>query len=405
MDLPDSLVTQSFAQKFSDNFNFRATIEPIPDLSIDITADRAYSKTTESYLRTDSLGEFRRYSPMEKGSFSMSYLAIGTSFKIDGANNISPVFESFKEYRREVAFSLANENPNWLANPQTFNDTVIVNGQQEIVSYPVGYGPKSQEVMHYAFLAAYSGRGTDKTKLERFPVIPLPNWRITYTGLTKISILKEYFRKISISHAYRSSYSVGGFTQYTEYKEVDGYPSTLFANSKNYIPKYDISAISIMEQFAPLFGIDVTMNNNVSSRFEYKKSRNLTFSFINNQLTEVQTNEFILGLGYKIKDVSFSFVSQGGGGTGKRVRSDLDLRADFSIRSNKTLLRRVDEDVNQVSAGQKVISINTTADYQINQRFNIRLFFDKVINNPFVSNQYRNSTTNAGISIRFTLNQ
>jgi len=119
----------------------------------------------------------------------------------------------------------------------------------------------------------------------------------------------------------------------------------------------------------------------------------------------VQTNEFILGLGYKIKDVSFSFVSQGGSGSGKRVRSDLDLRADFSIRSNKTILRRVDEDINQVSAGQKVISINTTADYQINQRFNIRLFFDKVINNPFVSNQYRNSTTNAGISIRFTLNQ
>ncbi|MCF8228268.1 MAG: cell surface protein SprA [Bacteroidales bacterium] len=402
---PDSLVTQSFATKFSDNFNFRASIEPIPDLRIEITADRAYSRTTESYLRTDSLGEFRKYSPMEKGSFSMSYLSIGTAFSKDGANNISSVFETFKEYRRDIAFDLAGRNPNWQANPQTFNDTVVINGKTEVVTYPVGYGPKAQEVMHYAFLAAYSGRGPDKTKLERFPVIPLPNWRLTYTGLTKIEFLKEYFRKISISHAYRSSYSIGGFTQYTEYKEKDGYPSTLFPNGNNYIPKYDIAAVSIMEQFAPLFGIDVTMNNNVSSRVEYKKSRNLTFSFVNNQLTEVQTNEFILGLGYKIKDVSFSFITQGGSGGGTRVRSDLDLRADFSIRSNKTILRRVDEDINQVSAGQKVISINTTADYQINQRFNIRLFFDKVINNPFVSNQYRNSTTNAGLSIRFTLNQ
>ncbi|MCK4288678.1 MAG: hypothetical protein KAW86_05710, partial [Bacteroidales bacterium] len=162
---------------------------------------------------------------------------------------------------------------------------------------------------------------------------------------------------------------------------------------------------TIIEQFSPLLGIDMQWKNSMSTRIEIKKSRNLSISFINNQLTEVVSDELIVGLGYKFKDVSFSIKSIGGGGRKKRLKSDLDIKADFSIRSNKTIIRRIDENNNQVSAGQKIISINTSIDYVINQKFNIRLFFDKIINNPFVSSQYRNSTTNGGISLRFTLNQ
>lgn len=400
---PDTLVNQAYATKYTDNLTMRATIEPIPELKIEISADRAYSLTSEAYLRLDSLGEFDMFSEMERGSFSSSFLTIATAFAKDGAHNVSPVFEDFKRHRSEIAFALAQQNPNW--GGETMTDTVLINGRRQVETYPVGYGPRSQEVLHYSFLAAYTGQGPGNTKLTRFPRIPLPNWRISYNGLSKIPFLKQFFRKISLTHAYRSAYNIGSFTRYTGYTEKNGAPDTFFPDSDNYIPRYDIQTISIQEQFAPLFGVDVTMNNNVSSRAEYKKSRNLTFSFINNQLTEIISNELVLGLGYKIKDVSFSFVSGSGGGRGKRMKSDLDLRADFSIRTNKTVLRRVDEEINQVSAGQQVISINTTADYMINQKFNIRLFFDKVINNPFVSNQYKNATTNAGISLRFTLNQ
>jgi cell surface protein SprA len=61
--------------------------------------------------------------------------------------------------------------------------------------------------------------------------------------------------------------------------------------------------------------------------------------------------------------------------------------------------------MDQVSAGMRVMSINVSADYQISEKFNIRLFFDKIINNPFVTSQFRNSNTNAGISLKFTLAQ
>ncbi len=131
----------------------------------------------------------------------------------------------------------------------------------------------------------------------------------------------------------------------------------------------------------------------------------MTFSMANLQLTDLNTDEIVIGLGYKIKDVSFTVSSMGGGGRKTKISSDLDIRVDFSIRKNRTVLRRVDQNIDQVSAGQRVFSINTSLDYMLSRSVTMSLFFDKIINNPFVSNQYPNSTTKGGISIRFSLAQ
>ena len=126
---------------------------------------------------------------------------------------------------------------------------------------------------------------------------------------------------------------------------------------------------------------------------------------INKQLTDLSTDEYVIGLGYRIKDVSFTVSSLGGGGRKTQLKSDLDIKVDFSIRNNRTVLRRIDENIDQVSAGQRVYSINTSIDYMLSKSVTLRLFYDMIINRPFVANQYDNSTTRAGISIRFSLAQ
>jgi len=236
--------------------------------------------------------------------------------------------------------------------------------------------------------------------------VPLhSNWRITYTGLSKIEFIARFIQKLTISHGYNSTYSINSFRTNVNYVDANGYPSNTQPFSSDFVSEYDFGQISIAEQFAPLFGIDMTWHNSLFTKFEYKKSRNLTLSFANNQVTEVKSNELVVGLGYRIKSLGFTIKALGGGGRKTRMESDLDIKIDFSIRSNKTVLRSLDEDINQVSAGQKIISINTSIDYMLNQNLSIRFFFDKIINNPFVSNQYKNSTTNGGISLRFSLAQ
>jgi cell surface protein SprA len=394
----DSTLSQPYLQKYQDAFVFRTNIEPFTDFKIEVNADRNYSENHQEYYRwSDSLSSFQSFSPVDAGSFSISYITWGTAFESEGANNISEAFEAMKAMRPEIAEQLARGNPNWSGN--YIYDSI--SGDY----YPEGYGPTSPEVLRPAFVAAYSGKSADKAKMDYFPTFPLPNWRLTYTGLSKIPAIQKVIQKLTISHSYKSTYSINSYTSNVNYYEENGGAARQQNFSTDYVPRYDFGQISISEQFSPLFGIDMTWHNSLFTKVEYKKSRNLTLSFANNQITEIKSNELVIGVGYRIKSLAFSMKSLGGGGSKTRFESDVDIKVDFSIRSNKTILRRIDEDVNQVSAGQKIMSINTSIDYMLNQNLSIRLFFDKIINDPFVSNQYKNSTTNGGISLRFSLAQ
>ena len=50
-----------------------------------------------------------------------------------------------------------------------------------------------------------------------------------------------------------------------------------------------------------------------------------------------------------------------------------------------------------------ILIYSAIADYVLNQRLNIKAFYDKVITNPFISTTFPGSITNAGFSLRFTL--
>ncbi|NVO04237.1 MAG: cell surface protein SprA, partial [Bacteroidetes bacterium] len=388
----DTMLNNPYATKHTENLTARATAEPLPNFKIEVTANRNFSKNHSEYFKADANGDFKTYSPMETGSFSISYFTWNTAWVNDNKTTYSNQnFENFKAYRYDIAMRLSEANPNSA-------------GVIDSTGFPVGYGPTSQEVLIPAFLAAYTGKNPNTMSLDIFPKIPKPNWRITYDGLSKLAFVKKYLKTLTIGHAYRSSYNVGAYVTNVLYQQdQDGFEMTRDMIG-NFIPKRDINQVSITEQFSPLINFDMVWNNSLLSKFEYKKSRDLSLSLANTQLTEISSNEIIIGLGYRIKNVVINIKSINGGRKSK-LKSDLTLKADVSIRTNKTVLRKVVENIDQISTGQQIISINVSGDYKLSERFNIRLFYDEIITNPFVSSQYPNSNINAGISLRFTLAQ
>ncbi len=391
----DTLLNNAYLNKYSNSVNARASFEPVNDLKIEFTANRTYSENHSEYFKANKDGDFKTSAPTTTGSFSISYMTVSTAFIGDNEDNSNEIFKKFLDYRSTIATRLSNANPNSYNQPQVY-DTLT--GKL----YPYGYGPTSQEVLIPAFLAAYSGRDPSGITLNPFPKIPIPNWTLNYTGLGKLKIFKKTFRTITISNAYRSSYSVGSYATNILYKPDDNGYQYVRNNTGNFISDKQIDQVTITEQFSPLLKIELAWVNSLLTNIEFKKSRNLSLSFVNNQLTELTSNEFIIGLGYRFKDIEIRINT---GGSSKPMKSDINVKCDFSIRSNKTILRRVDQEVNQISTGQQVISLNFSADYQMNERFTLRLFFDKVINNPYISSTFPNSTTNAGISVRFSLAQ
>jgi cell surface protein SprA len=257
-----------------------------------------------------------------------------------------------------------------------------------------------------AFIAAYTAQAPEKVSLSPYPSMKYmrPNWRITYEGVVaKSDLLKRYFKTLSFNHAYRSSYNVGSFKTNLAYDEQmydDGF-SYVRNTLGDFIGPHDINTVSISEQFAPLINIDITWINDLETRAELKTSRNLALSFANNQLTEVLSNEMVFGLGYRFTKMDLIIKTKK---SQKAYSNDLNMRADLSFRNTKTILRKLVEGVDDLTAGQDAITLKTTADYMLSDRFQLRLYYDKILNKPKVGS-FNTSNTNFGISFRFTLAQ
>ncbi|MDY0085279.1 MAG: cell surface protein SprA [Bacteroidales bacterium] len=393
----DSLLNRAFAKKFTETFSYKINLEPLPGLRIDINADRTYALNFQEYFRADSLGNFNKFTPTETGNFSMSYGMWATSFVKARSDESSELFDKLLTNRLEIANRLAYGNAKWVEEGERY----IYDSVGEAF-YPHGYGAISPEVVLYSFLSAYGGKNPESISLNPFPKMPIPNWTVNYNGLTQIPFIQRLFKTVNVTHAYRSAYSVSTWRTNVEYDPEN--TTKTYANSNMFIPKYDIGQITISEQFAPLLGVDVGLHNSLTARVEFKKQRNLTLSFINNQLTEVVGNELIIGAGYRLRNLSF-IVSSVTGGNATRASNDLILKVDLGFRTDKTTLRRIDERNSQVSAGQRKINIYVTADYTFSNRLSMQAYFRRDMSDPFVSSQFKNSNTAGGVTMRFSLAQ
>jgi cell surface protein SprA len=386
----DSLLNTPFMMNTSDRFNLRATLEPLRGLKIDLTANRNFAKNHTEFFIADEFGNLPPEDERGKrinGNFSMSYLSWGTAFERIYNKDLdfsSDAFAKFKDdYRQKVSRRLAAEYTKETGIPLS-----------DSAGYWEGFGPNSQQVMVSAFLAAYGHKDPEKVSLKTFPSIweIMPNWRITYDGLSRIEALQKYVTSITMNHAYRSSYNIGQYISYP-IEEIG-----LFDNQYNFIPQYDASSVSISEQFSPLFDLNTNWRNSLSTRIEFNRSRTLSLSTANSQVNEMSSKEIVFGAGYRFNEVQI-IVNQ------REFNSDLNVRADLSIRDNRTVIRKLAEDSDQITAGQRIITMKTTLDYVLSDRFTLQFFFDRRLNKPFISLAYPTANTNIGFSIRFSLVQ
>ena len=402
----DTTLNAPFRMNHNETFSIRANVEPLPFLRIDLTANRSFSENMQEYYNYNhESGNFEAANKTFQGNFTMSINTWSTAFTKMGGAEIpeSSAFKTMMDNRRTIAWRLANErvaNPTAGYNPT--DDHAVAEG------YPAGYGPTSQEVLIPAFISAYTGQSPEKVSLEPFPSIKFmrPNWRITYDGIvSKIEGLNKLVKTLNINHAYRSSYNVGSYITNLDYDNGaydDGFSYVMNELNGNFISRYDINAVSITEQFSPLINLDVTWLNDLTTSADFSRSRNLTLNFANNQLTEVLTNEYTFGMGYRFERMDLIIKTKR---SQKAYSNDLNIRADVSFRKNKTLIRKLVEETEQLTAGQNAITIRTTADYMLSDRFQLRVYYDKVINKPFTSLSFPTSNTNFGVSFRFTLAQ
>lgn len=380
----DTLQNQPYVRTFNSDLRLRSIIEPFKDLRIELiafkTQDRNY-QTNFKYLASSN--SIENLSPTTSGTYSVSILSLATAFsKSTGVSNKSTTFQQFLDNRAVISKRLGATNPNSGVSTTGFAD---------------GYGANAQNVLVPAFLAAYLGKDASSASLSQFPSTPIPNWQITYNGLGKIAFFTEIFDSFDIRHGYRSSYNVNGYTTLLQYREDNGGVTSRDANA-DFLPFYQMTQVSIFEQFVPLLGVDVRFKNSMTANLEFRKTRALALSLLNSQLAQQSENIVVLGFGYRPKNFKMPF-----GWFAGKANNDINFKLDVAIRDNKTLIYRADVQEAEVSSGAKNITMRPSIDYVINQRFNLNIFYDSNITKPYTSQTFNTSFTNFGINLKLLL--
>jgi len=376
-------LNKQFATTHSTKLNLRATLEPVKDLSIEMKLNRNYGLNSGEFFRWNETNQqFEGQSRFQSATLTYSTITWGTAFLRDNKDRSSQVFNQLLANRQTVSQLIGTNNPNSSVLPSGYFD---------------GYSGNQQEVVIGAFLTAYGNREVNDKNINPVRNMPLPNWSLTYNGLSKFEFMKKYVKSFVIRHAYNSTVSVNGMqSNMGATTDANGNPTALDLNN-NFISSLQVQNITISEQFSPLIGLDATwtvFGQPLTTKFEYKKDRLATLSLNNSQVTEVKSDEIVIGMQTKIAKVKLM----------ERIpANDLNAGINFSYRDNATLIRKVVENTNQATAGQRVISLKLNIDYNLSQNLTVSYYYDQNLNTPKVATSYPTGNMSTGIKLRFNL--
>ena len=381
--MADSIATPASSNRTVD-LQLRATIEPIRDLKIDLNASRTESKSRSiQYM-------YANHPTTQSGTFNMTTISISSALESMGdANNGYPsaAFERFCE-------SLPR-----------FQEKASAHYGTPVDKY-------SAAVMIPAFLDSYTGSGGGS--LDLIPALTrlLPNWTIRYSGLSKLNWFNEHFKSVNINHSYKSVFALGSYTSSSETASVLG---------------WNVPTVSINESFSPLIGADVTFLNNLTLKAEYRRTRVLNLSMTSVQINESRSNDFVIGLGYKLSDFRLfgsgtsRKIKKAQGGSKKKandksasssssagkksgVNHDLNMRLDISLRDQAAITRDIATCTSAASSGNSALKVSFMADYTLSRLLTMSAYYERQTNTPLLSSSsYPTTTHDFGLSMKFSL--
>ena len=412
----DSVATPATTSK-TENLQLRMTLEPVKDLKIDLSAVR--TQTTQKSIQYMYEGT----PTTQSGSFQMSTISLSTAFEGMGDANSGYRSKTFEKFVNSLAGYRDRVEAQYAGTVYPAG-SALSGGKFDASRTPVNQ--YSSDVMIPAFLNAYTSMGGNSLSL--FPALSrlLPNWTVRYSGLGRLPWFRDHFKSVNINHSYKSIFAVGSYNSYSTYQEyMNGLGFINDTSTGNPSPSsmFNISQVSINEAFSPLLGMDVTFNNNMTLKGEYRQTRVLNLSMTSVQLNEALSKDWVIGMGYRINNFS---LFDGGArklkvktGAGKKkdnnnaasnsqqmrgTNHDLNLRLDFSFRKQAAIVRDIATMTSSASSGNNALKLSFSADYTFSKLLTMSFYYDRQTNTPLLSSSsYPTTTQDFGLSIKFSL--
>ena len=395
--LNNDSVAHNALTNHSQDLQIKMSLEPLPDVRIDLNSSWTKSRADKiQYM-------FSGMPKTQSGTFNMTTITIGSAFERRNPSNDyhSKAFDQFCKNLDIVRERMEN-----IYKGSKYPEKSKLAGQTYDPANG-GVNKYSADVMVPALLAAYTGRNAESSSLDLFPnmLSMLPNWNLTYSGLSKLEIFKRFFKSVTLTHAYKSVYSTGGYNSYSTYMEyMNGRGFIEDIQTGNPIPNsmYDISTVSINESFSPLIGVNMTLNNGLTAKFEIRKTRVMNLSMTAIQMVETTSDDIVAGAGYKLVNLKILGARPGTGRN--KVSNDLNMNCDISYRNQNALCRNISAQTAQATSGNKAVRVAFTADYTYSKMITLNFYYDFQSNFPLVStSSFPTSTHDCGFTIKFSL--
>ena len=407
----DTLATPATSSK-TENLQVRMTLEPIKDFKIDLSATRTTTRQKSMQYMYEGMPT------TQSGSFQMTTISLSTAFEGMGNANSGYRSKTFEKFVSSLESFRSRVEAQYAGTVYPAGSS-LSGGKFDATRTPVNM--YSGDVMIPAFLKAYTSMGGNS--LSVFPALSrlLPNWSVRYSGLGKLPWFRDHFKSVNINHAYKSVFAIGSYNSYSTYQEyMNGLGFITDATTGNPSPSgmFNISQVSINEAFSPLLGVDMTLNNNMTVKAEYRQTRVLNLSMTSVQVSEALSKDWVVGLGYRInnfnlfhrsaRQVKSKRSSQSSNKTVKQqmqnANHDLNLRMDFSYRRQAAIVRDIASLTSSASSGNNALKLSFSADYTLNKLLTMSFYYDRQTNTPLLSSSsYPTTTQDFGLSIKFSL--
>jgi len=441
---PSKAFNQQLLQSSRQNFDAKVKLEPWKDVKVDVNFKKNFTNDNTQYFAnkgvyndntlaiTDPVNvagyDFQQFGYNEFGSFEVTYFSLNTLFN-DSDAELNAMFNTFENNRTTISRNLdpTNNNPH------------ETDGQS---GYEEGYGKLSTDVVIPAFLAAYTGQDIntyDVTEnlaeiVSSRTYIPKPNWRLSYNGLSKLSMFKDVIQSFTLEHGYSNTLKVARFFNDPNYDPTLGTTDqeTQLTNG-NYFSRLETSNVFITERFDPIIGLSLKTKSDANFDFKWAKSRTLDLQVVSAALLETRKTEFVLGFGYAIQNVNIGFLTgdkkgkrngrkkgeeeeeeekdardragRGNGGVTDNRERELRFNLDFKFSDDVTLRNGIDDGQGfEPTRGTKTINISPFIDYDVSKDFTLRMFVDYGKRTPRISTGFPITTVRGGFTMRFNLN-
>jgi len=213
--------------------------------------------------------------------------------------------------------------------------------------------------------------------------IPRPNWNINWSGLESFALFKSFAKRVSLSHAYKSTYTEGWKITPDGVKQIQ--------------------TQRIQYGFTPLVGLNFTFNElwggNINANIKYSTNTSYDLGTSTKNISETNSKDIGITAGYSKSGFEIPLF-------GISLKNDIEFSFSYTSSQNSTIIYDMTnfKDGGLPQDGTTRTTIEPRVKYTISSKVTLSIFYTRTSVTPEGAARIPPTTTNeAGLDVHISI--